>query len=82
MNLPSTVLVERLLGSFHSTDLRFGLVDAEFYAVFDGAISEINILQFFKICPFSKVRAGKCTLKPLYKHRERQIYLLLNFAYS
>ncbi len=49
---PPTVLVERLSGSFHCTDLGFSLFDAEFYALFDGVIFKIDILQFFKICPF------------------------------
>ncbi len=30
----------------------FSLFDAEFYALFDGVIVKIVILQFFKICPF------------------------------
>ncbi len=30
----------------------FSLLDAEFYALFDGVIFKIDILQFFKICPF------------------------------
>ncbi len=50
-----TVLVERLQGSFHCTDLGFSLFDAEFYALFDGVIFKIQILQFFKICPFLNV---------------------------
>ncbi len=48
-----TVLVERLKSSFHCTDLVFSLFDAEFYAPFDCVIFKIDILQFFKICPFS-----------------------------
>ncbi len=34
-------------------DLGFSLFDAEFYALFDGVIFKIDILQFFKIqwCP-------------------------------
>ncbi len=53
----STVLVERLSGSFHCTDMEFSLFDAEFYALFDGVISKIDILQFSKIGPFFKVDA-------------------------
>ncbi len=30
----------------------FSLFDAEFYALFDGVILKIDVLQFFKICPF------------------------------
>ncbi len=44
-----TVLVERLAGSFHCVDLGFSLFDAEFYALFDGVLFKINVLQFFKI---------------------------------
>ncbi len=44
----NTVLVERLSGSFHCTDLEFSLFDA----LFDGVIFKIDILNFFKICPF------------------------------
>ncbi len=47
-----TGLVEQLLGPFECTDLVFIPFDAEFYALFDGTIFKIDILQFFKICPF------------------------------
>ncbi len=50
-----TVLASPLKGSFHCTDLGFSLFDAEFYALFDGGIFKINILQFFKICHFFKM---------------------------
>ncbi len=46
------MLVKRLWGSFHCTDLEFSLFDAEFYALFDGVIPKIDILQSFKICLF------------------------------
>ncbi len=45
-----TVLVERLKGSFHYKDIRLILFDAEFYALFDGVMFKIDVLQFFKIC--------------------------------
>ncbi len=41
------VLVERLYGSCHCMDLGITHFDAEFYALFDGLIVEIDILQFF-----------------------------------
>ncbi len=50
----NTVLVKRLLGSFHCTDLGFSLSDAEFYALFDGVIFKIDILQFLGYAFFSK----------------------------
>ncbi len=50
-----TVIVERLQGSFHCTDLGFSLFDAEFYALFHGVILKIHILLFFKIYPFFKM---------------------------
>ncbi len=33
-------------------DVGFSLFDAEFFALFDGVIFKIDILQSFKICPF------------------------------
>ncbi len=42
-----TVLVERLQGSFHCTDLGFNQFDAEFNALFGGVIFRIEILQNF-----------------------------------
>ncbi len=42
------MLIDRLQGSFHCTDLEIGLFDAEFHALFDGVILKIDILQFFK----------------------------------
>ncbi len=51
-NILTTVLVKRLSGSFHCTDLEFLLFDAEFSALFDGVIFKIDILQFFKLYPF------------------------------
>ncbi len=32
--------------------LGISLFDAEFYALFNGVICKIDIVQFFKICPF------------------------------
>ncbi len=58
-----TVLVERLLGSFHCTDVGFSLFDAEFYALFDGIIFNIDILQFLGYALFSKFsRPNSCKL--------------------
>ncbi len=52
------MLVERLLGSFHSTDLGFGLFDAEFYAVFDGVISKSKFCNFLRYALFLKSVQG------------------------
>ncbi len=35
------------------------LFDAEFYAIFDGVIFKIEILQFFKICPFFEMLSAE-----------------------
>ncbi len=74
----NTVLAKRLKGSFHCTDLRFSLFDAEFYAVFDDIIFKINILQFFKICPFFKMHSAEQlqTRLPIHVSHQNAVQLL------
>ncbi len=49
------MLVERLQGSFHCTDLGFSLFDAEFHALFVGVICKIDILHFLRYALFQNV---------------------------
>ncbi len=42
-------------------DLGFSLIDSEYFARFDGVILKIDIMQFLKICPFSRNALGQAS---------------------
>ncbi len=47
--MPAMMLMERLLLWSECTGLVLSLIDAEFYALFDDIIFQIDVLHFFKI---------------------------------